>query len=452
MLYPDFFGWTRPTYSLLINIFNIFIHNPELTARLISLLFGIAAIPLAYLYIAKALNSERSGLLGALLLSLSFSHTIWGGFILSDTTGVFFLLLTLWLLFRNLYSQYELADWHDLLTGAVFAIAILTRYEYAVLIVPFIFLVYIKSPRPIIRLTNITAAVSLTIACVYFFLSPFSIPGSGTATQIGGFIGTLGHLDISGIQRFIVSDILIAFFSFIGIFLMFRDRIHRTSAFFVVLSLALLGFMYYQTNPAMIRYFTHLIPFLLLPASFGITKIIEWAYGSVSLKKYAVISICCVVLGWQSYFSYLGLHHDKNGIWFTAGYEAEAAKLVSSHVPEKSLIIVSFPEPYFLETRHATHSINDNAPFIYIPDTGASQTVIIVEDEGMRQIFPAFTEFLHKHMRQYKLKEIPLMIPFRYADSVKKVDEPIRLYRLELDQLKQIIQAHYEINYSSPML
>lgn len=451
MIYPDFFGWTRPLYPLLINIFNTFVDNSETTARALSLIFGLGAIPLAYLLISRALESKRSGLLGAVLLTLSYNHTIWSGFILSDTAGVFFLLLTLWLLFRSLYLKYELADWHDLLTGAVFAIAILTRYEYAVLIIPLVFLVYHKSPQPTTRLISMAAVVSIIFGLTYFFLSPFSIDNTTTLSQLGSFASSLGALDLSGIQRFVVSDFVLAIFSIVGIFLMLRHRTHRGQAYFVLLALALLGSMYYQTNPAMIRYFTHLIPFLLLPASFGLGKVIEWAYLQRPMKRYLAISICMFLLVVQGYVSYRGLHEEKNGIWFMEGYEVRAAELVSDRLPRDAFTIVSFPEPYFLTTKHDTYSIADKAPFIYISDTLNARTAIIIEDEGMREIFPVFTDFLQKSMGKYKMAEIPLDTPFRYADRVEEVEEPIYLYKIELSDLREIIKV-YEINNPNPLL
>src|SRR6185503_7616352 len=139
----------------------------------------IAAIPLAYLFLVSTLRSRISGLLGALLLALSYNSAVWGGFILSDTTGVFFMFLTLWLFFRNLEKDRQLADWRDLLTGAAFALAVLSRYEYLVLLIPCSLIFFMQSPRPISRqlgrAATVAAAASIILAVAYFLLSPFMI-------------------------------------------------------------------------------------------------------------------------------------------------------------------------------------------------------------------------------------------------------------------------------------
>ncbi|MBA3285938.1 MAG: glycosyltransferase family 39 protein, partial [Nitrosopumilus sp.] len=440
MLYPDFFGWTRPLYPLLILIFSVFTDNRESVAQVISFAAGILSIPLAYLYVSSALKSKRAGLLGALLLALSYNHSIWGGFILSDTTGVFFLLFTLWLLFRNIHQEKELADWNDLLTGAIFAIALLARYEYTVLIIPFLFLVFNQSPKPLIKTISISASFSVVLAATYFWLSPFSISSGATTNQIGGFVSSLGALDLSGLWGFIISDSILSLFFVFGIILLFKGQFIRKLGIFVVISIALLELLYYQTNPAMQRYFIHLIPFILLPASLGFTKITRWLQHHKPSITYAGAGVLCALLLIQSYVTYTGLRKTDNGLWFTAGYEAEAAKIVSGYLPSDVLLITSFPEPYYLKTNHSTHSIADTSPFVYISDSLDKKEVVIVEDEGMRQIFPEFTKFLHENMEKYKVNEIQNSTVYRYGGAVSNVSEPIRLYYVTLTELKRIIK------------
>lgn len=440
MLYPDFFGWTRPLYSLLINIVNTVTPDTETAAQAITLFAGIIAIFVAYLYIGAALRSRIAGLLGALLLAISFNHAVWSGFILSDTTGVLFLFLTLWLVFRNLHKEYGLANWYDLLTGAIFTLAILTRYEYAILALPLMVLMYTQNERPVNRLITVSAGGSFVLACAFFFLSPFTIDSSAIASQVNFFTGFFDSFDARGLIGFIFSDSILALSFIIGTILMFRERAHRQLAIFSLLSIALLAFLYYQTNPAMQRYFIHLIPFILLPASYTLTKVFQWSRKSAPLTKYAVAGLFVVGLLWQGNTAYQGLHPQNDGLWFTVGYEAEAAELVTSHIPEQALIIASFPEPYFLETKHSTQSIADVPPFIHIPDSLNDKTVIIIEDEGMRQIFPEFTKVLQNKAEKYKVREIPLPTAYRYGATIKNANEPIRLYDVKIGELKHLIE------------
>ncbi len=440
MLYPDFFSWTRPMYPLLISTFSHINSDPIQIAQILSLVAGILAVPIAYFYISRALSSRRAGLLGALLLATSFNHVVWGGFILSDTTGVLFLFITLVLVFHWLNKKFELADWRDIIIGAVFACAVLARYEYIVLALPFIYLFFATSPNPLLRLTTITAAMSMTLASAYALFSPLVASTEVGIQQIGTLFDSVTSFDLRGLQGFIHSDSLLVSSSLLGIFFMLQDRKYRPLSIFSLLSVFILAFVYYQTNPAMQRYFIHLIPFILLPASLGFFKITELSKTLSLRARYFLWGICCVGLVWQSVTTYQGIHYVNNGIWFESVYEEQAAKLVAPHIPAEAFIIASFPEPYFMETKHSVHSIANTSPFVHIASSLDQKTVIIVEDEGMRHIFPEFTKLLHKDLKKYMVKEIHLSAIFRDAEIIKEATEPIRLYHITLGELKSLIK------------
>src|SRR5579859_3537996 len=135
MLYPDFFMWTHPVYPLLINSINIPIHNMLATARLIALLAGIGAIPLSFFFIKRVFQSTPYGLTAAFFIAFSLNHTIWSGFIMTETTGVCMLLLFLLTFFARRTSQ-KFGDPLVILSGILFAIVVLSRYEYTVILFP----------------------------------------------------------------------------------------------------------------------------------------------------------------------------------------------------------------------------------------------------------------------------------------------------------------------------
>lgn len=439
MLYPDYFSWTRPMFSLLIIFFDIIISNLEITARVITLSTSIISILIAYLYISSIFKSRLSGLLGTLLLTISFNHSVWSGFILSDTTGVLFLFITLWLMSRYIDNKNSLAHWQDLLTGLIFSFAILTRYEYVLFIIPMVYLFYAKSVNPFSRLLTITAATGFIISCVFFSLSPFLINFSSAISQISSFVDPINSFDFRGLRGFIISDYILFLFFIFGTICMFYRKELRHLIIFSLLSIIPLWFVYYQTNPVMQRYFIHLIPFMLLPASFGFTKFIQKILNSNKLVKYTTMSLCGFALLFQTYITYNGLHSTNDGIWFKAGYEAQVVELVHPYIPEDAVIIVSFPEPYYLGIKQSTHSISDSSPFIYIPNSLDEKEAIIIEDEGMRRIFPKFSAFLQKNGGQYAIKNIELQTEFRYGQTIDKIVKPIRLYSIKINNLKQLI-------------
>lgn len=233
---------------------------------------------------------------------------------------------------------------------------------------------------------------------------------------------------------------------------MLRDKKLRSIALFSFISIMLLGFLYYQTNPAMQRYYIHLIPFFILWASYGGMKTLSYIQRTKPSTRYALRGVLAISMLWQLHISYTGLHNTDNNIWFTPGYESYAPALIKPYISDEDIIIASFPEPYFLQTQQSVQSIADDPPFVYISNSANEKRVVIVEDEGMRYVFPHFTKFLHTSLNNYTITSIPLSVPFRYADTIGNVFEPIRLYGIRLDELKKIIETTHEINYPSPLL
>src|SRR5437763_1235761 len=99
--------------------------------------------------------SNRIALFGALLLAISFQHVVWSGFVMTETTGVLFMLFFLSSLFVSLTKKTKLANKKDLLTGVLFICAVFTRYEYVVIFIPIVFLIFTISPNRYTRLINI---------------------------------------------------------------------------------------------------------------------------------------------------------------------------------------------------------------------------------------------------------------------------------------------------------
>ncbi len=210
LLYPDFFMWTRPGLPLLINIVTIVISNITLAAQIISLFSGILIIPASFFFIKSVFKSTLYGVAAAVLAALSFNFTIWSGFIMTETTGVLFMMLFLWSLFSSISNKTKLADSKDILTGLLFSFAILTRYEYLIISLPVIFLVAvlpltsILSPKErgrigkkILMLVNIFSVVLLCISVVGVTLFPIGsvfgvmLAQSKDLLLIAGIVGVI---------------------------------------------------------------------------------------------------------------------------------------------------------------------------------------------------------------------------------------------------------------------
>lgn len=479
MLYPDFFTWTRPGYALLINLVTFFTHSMTLAAQSISFFTGVAAIPLSYLFIKKVWGSINYALAGSALLAFSFNHTIWGGFIMTETIGIFFLLLFLMYLFKNLKTKPTFPS--DFITGFLFSCAVITRYEYAILLLPVIFLLFRQSPQPMVRFITIVSTLFLTLAFIGVMLFPldslFAVIGSQltdvlliVVILIIFFLGTyfikkglkkyqnyfrifyrilpilillsilLCFIFINSIQAFVIHDLLLSIFALVGIIFMLQKKELRDYTFFIIFAILSLELFYYHVNPEMERYLTHLIPFLLIPASYGLITLYKPALPFRNLWRRRVLLMLLVVL--QIIISYQGLRPSQDPEWFRVSYEEKAANILKNHLPSDPniLFIVSLPEPYFYNLQSSTYSIMDTYPFIFIDDSLDQHTVLLVSDMPMHKIFPEFSTFIEHNLQKYKMTEFWVKERYLSIDTTYEEKYPIVVYKMTLKELKTQIK------------
>jgi hypothetical protein len=138
----------------------------------------------------------------------------------------------------------------------------------------------------------------------------------------------------------------------------------------------------------------------------------------------------------QMLMSYQGLHNRDDGVWFLEGYEEVAAKNARPYIGKDSLVIASFPEPYHFFTRAGTHSLAADPPFIYIDKQLDGRTVTVIDDMGMRQLFPQFSNLLEREFEAHKVAEFRTGVPYRYAADVMEETETVKVYKLKLSELR----------------
>jgi hypothetical protein len=137
------------------------------------------------------------------------------------------------------------------------------------------------------------------------------------------------------------------------------------------------------------------------------------------------------------------LHDSDNGIWYKPGYEEVSAKklktILNAHQPD--LLVASMPEPYYLFINIPTQSVADKSPFIFA-DIPTNSKLTIVDDEGMRAIFPSFDNFINKNLTRYKTTEYWVGEPLRYTTSIKSEQKPVKVYQLKYSELQKILAAN----------
>jgi hypothetical protein len=497
MLYPYYFMWTRPGYPLLINIVDMFVKDPIVSAQLIAFVCGVISIILSFYLIRSVFNSSRFGIIAAILTATSFNHTVWGGFIYTETTGILLMQITLILLFRKLTLDSKWADLNDLLTGVVMTFAIFTRYEYAVFIIPLIMLIAHKNPTPLIKILNIGASLLLTTTLFVYALYPIPLLYHALTGQLSRFIvmisaGTLGIsgyllfknrlLEIlaqfskplnttiitgiwligvllvilnlvpnegiaiqhyfAGIRDFVSTDILLSLSSVIGLTYLLLNKSYRIFGYFVLLTLVILYPIYYQINPAMQRYWTHALPFLLIPASMGMSKILYGIQDFYRQKKMYVSVVATLFIiftfVYQTYLTYQGIRYWDDGGWFRTSYDEKSSHLVKQSIDTKDgIIIASMPEPYFTFTNMSTHSIidTDTAPYLVIPELDHDPYVYIIQDMGMIELFPNFSRFLNTNLAQYKISQYSVGESYRYSIQTHPETQPVQVYKIKQHEL-----------------
>ncbi len=496
MLYPPFFMWSRPLYPLLISFTHLFRSDWTHAAYIASFLAGVVAIVVVYFFIKHLFRSVIAGIGAAFLLSISFNHVVWGGFILTETTGVLLMLFVLWTLLPTIKARSQLAELHDLLTGTLLACAILARYEYIILLIPISLLIFSLSPAPVTKLLNIGVSLVFVLSLVFTQLFPVQSTITAMTQQVNSFLWLGGLIllifvclafifkflsevkrirfinifntagvvllwiigiylllqtlfptafrvffnDFDAMRNFFTTDFLLGMAFIMGITIMHKNGKFRHHIMFILLSIILLAVFYYHINPTIQRYWTHTIPFLLIPASYIVLPYAK--HLTLNAKRQRLIGFLILLIGIQGAQTYQGIKNWKNGEFTRTSYEEKAAHSVSSLIKDKNiLLLVSFPEPYYYVSRLTTHSIADEYPYIFIDNSLNNRTALIVQDMGMRDIFPRFSDVLDNYMQNFKQIEFRVREIYHYGLRSENETHPVSLYEVRLSELRSIIET-----------
>jgi hypothetical protein len=483
LLYPDFLDWTRPLYAALIALLHGFGINYVTAGKLIATITSLAAIPRAFFLLRRVSGRLLPSLLAATLLATSFNLVVWGGFVLTEALGVLILLIAFERLFYTLKLKTQLGDWPDLLLGFLMALAILTRYEYAILLLPITALIIKTSPSLAAKLTNFYFACLFTLLA-WFAIFPLPFSWASTWYQIGPFVkvAALSALALAifvavsswpkavkflnnprlswlalpitgavlaflsykspGFQQFAKHDTLLLALAVIGFAWPNKRFAGAYKLFFGVSALLLLA-TYYKINPAQGRYYTHLLPVVVVPAALAAEQLIYLLTKHKNIVvSYRLMVIGVIFVGVQVFTTYNGMHHWQQGVWFKPGYEELSAKKLKSSVNSNELLLVATPEPYYLFTQVPTQSLADNYPYLYIDKNQDSKTVVIVDDMAMGQLFPNFDYFVNAYLRPYKTQQYFVNTPLRSYSGVTPENQPVTIYKLKLSELKLLLTAN----------
>ena len=186
---------------------------------------------------------------------------------------------------------------------------------------------------------------------------------------------------------------------------------------------------------------THLIPFLLIPASYGIMNFYQTAFiNQTKRMKYILNGIVVLFVLTQIVVTARGLRNLYDPSWYRTSYEQKAASLVSQKIKNKPLLIVSSPEPYYYFTKLDTQSIAQNPPFFYLPPLKANQQIVLVEDMGMHVYFPQFAQLLDSKLSKYKTSQFYVRERFHVGNLSLEEKYPVVLYAISWGKLQDLIK------------
>ena len=478
LVFPGTFAWTRPVMPLLtLGVSNTGLSLDQ-AARLVALVAGCLAVPMAYVTVRRLLSSPGAGLVAAGLVAINYGHTIYSGFALTETTGVLLQLVVLWLWARQRSQPVEWADPRDLLTGLALGLAILTRYEYVVLLLPLWW--WSASRGRGIRLANWTAPMALLGTAAIVLIRPpgglFSLAQAGrgfvplaiAATLALGLILVLRPLvkslsvftrqtlvvctlaliavvfvviglapGRSGLHLFLTHDALVVGLALFGLTFAALHSRYAWLVPFTIVAVGLLAGPYYLTNPGMERYFTHLLPLLLVPAALGGYVLLTTPFRPV--RRYALALVLVVAVGLQTRTAWTGLHNTGRGVWFEPGYEAVAAQQLKGIIPPDALIIAALPEPYRYFLQQPTQSVANRAPYLYFDADQVPAMTIVVNDRAMQRLFPEFAAISDTRLRSFLLYEGSVGQRFRYKGLNEPEVKSVKVYKVPTRELQLLL-------------
>lgn len=464
-------------FSYLIALGSFITDNVETAARLVSFSAGVLTIPLIYYCAKKIFNSQNVGVLASLVFAGSFSHSTWSGFVLSETSAIFFLLLAWALLLRE----------KPFLAGLAQVISISCRMEYALLVLPtLIFFLDFREKRgqllryllglgvpslvfvSFIKFNNlfIDRIISYQLAIIsslIFSLLIFVLKGKRKANltkitnlgllmvllysllliptrMMGGFFPSdLWILKAWG--DFALSDPILVYLGVAGLALVVWKK--GNLVFFFLASTVPLFLAYQRINPISSRYLVHLTPILAMASGYFIVK----AYKSLTLaaKKIRPIVFRPAVSFIFSIFIFAILLPVKfvSAQWHPEeNYEKLTAYRVQKIIEEYQLIdkasIITFStDSYSFYTNLPTQKIEKAPPYFSLENVDpSSKMVLIVVDEAVRDQRSDFVDFAEESLKPYLVERSSINSNYFYANYSYFPDKPMEIYLIHIDELK----------------
>jgi len=371
----SFFGLVIGYFDSIGSIVVFYKSNPftfHLIGRFLSALFGTLAIPVVYL-VGKRLFDRRVGLIGALFIALTFIHVRNSHYSTVDIPATFFTVLA-FLFIVQVYLKGNLLFY--ILAGLFSGLAISTKYNTGLIVVPLLLSHFLKAKELGIRTVILdkriyiglgTLIFSFLISCPLplidfhrFIQGVLKISGSEKMGRVGyysgeGFFSYITGKQWPGFYHFARNSfsgalgwplmILSICGTFLGILRLSRKNI-------LFLSFPLLLFLYLShLNYKAMRHMLPIIPFLVILAALFLCFLAE---RLPMAKKWKDRILVLLVIGIGFPMAVDSIRHDR---WLTLTETRTLAKeWIEAHIPPGTAIAIESyaPQLYNLNEEYPT--------------------------------------------------------------------------------------------------
>lgn len=506
MFYNPPISWSlRYSHLILISLTDSLFHNIELSVHVLSLLFGVLTIPFTYIFVARIFDSRRAGLFGAFLMTVSFFHTAWSGYVMYETMTIFFIVVSLSMVAAGLSrGKHEYADYHDIIAGVFASLAVMTRIEYLILIFPVLFLYIALSPHflgksltflagllsvlsiagilggaipqivyaapvllerwPLLIATILLWAIAcvlysarrqekarglqglesiLAVVIVMFLVFVFITMG---AWRLLG-ISLPGSNRLTAILIFSQYEYMLAATGIIGIALLLKSKRNSALGIFALLFMVPLALVYNRVNPVSYRYCVHYLPALIIGSSFLLYRMHAWFKGSISkhtgAQLAAMLGLVVVtgLLGAQVYFTVQSMRSWQPGTSYEKAAALKTKAIISQKRIPKDTIVLTFMAEPY-------YYYTGLSSWRALPDAPYTikgfpkdKPVLIVIDESTRDQLPRFASHVANQIDQFKIADFKVGLAYYFRTYKGDEKNPVALYYIPANKVGKTFES-----------
>ena len=280
----------------------LFVLNPTsfymIGRVIIGVVFGVLSIPAIY-NLGKRFYSQRTGLLSALFLSVSFIHVQNSHYIAHDIPVLFFIILTLNYAY-DIFSYGRLKDY--LKAGLCLGLAVATKYNavlvFIAILFAHLFLISKKKPFQVRNIFSMKLVYSILLAgSVFFIINPYIFIDFSSfketfldLSHVTGYIGFSHHIRVGIIEGVGIGIFLSGILGFLYIT---KTGIKKA---ILLLCFPLLYYVHLVFfSQAHERYALILVPFWIVLAGFFLDNI--FSFLQVRCKKVIATFFAVIIIG-----------------------------------------------------------------------------------------------------------------------------------------------------------